>query len=168
MSQSLGGLVATTEEQYKKLNLPALPDSIRELLVTFAPWLSLLGGILGLITFIPGVLVLLALAPVAGVGGAGLGFIFTVIHLILSAVGSVISLMAFGGLRKRTLPGWTLLFWASVVSIVAGLLPLSVGSLIGTVFGAAISLYLLFQIKPYYDGTRVIASPAVTPPAAAV
>jgi hypothetical protein len=166
MSQSMGGLVATAEEQYKKLNLPSLPDSVRELFVTFAPWLALLGGILGLLVFIPGVLLLLTLSPLAGAGGAGIGYVLSIIHLILSAAGAVISLMAFSGLRKHTLRGWTLLFWAAAVYFVAGLLPISISGIIGAVLGVAISLYVLFQIKPYYDGTRSIpvAAPAAPPP----
>jgi hypothetical protein len=154
MSQSTG-LVSTAEEAYQKLNLPSLPASITELLVTFAPWLSLLGGVLGLLVFIPGALVLLVISPLAGVGGAGLGYIATIIHLILSAAGAVVSLMAFSGLRKRSLGGWTLAFWASAIYIVAGLLPLSLGAIVGTIIGAAVALYFLFQVKPYYDGSRV-------------
>jgi len=158
MSQSMnqsGDLVSTAEETYNKLNLPALPEAITELLVTFAPWLSLLAGVIGLLVFIPGVLFLLFFSPLAGLGGAGLGYVFSIIHLILSAAGAVVSLMAFSGLRRRNLRGWTLLFWATVIYFVAGLLPISIGSLIGAIIGAAISLYLLFQIKPYYDGRRM-------------
>ena len=152
MSQS-SGLMATAEDTYNRVNPPPLPASIKELLVTFAPWLSLLGGVIGLLVFIPGILVLLALSPVAGAAGAGLGYVSTIIHLILSAAGAVMSLMAFGGLRRRSLAGWTMAFWATAVYLVAGLLPLGIGSLIGTIIGGAIALYVLFQTKPYYDGT---------------
>lgn len=152
------GLVATAEETYNRLNPPSLPVSVKELLVTFAPWLALLGGALGLLVFIPGMLVLLALSPLAALGGGGLGYVATIIHLILSAVGAVISLMAFGGLRRRSISGWTMSFWATAVYLIAGLLPLTLGSIFSTVIGGAISLYILFQLKPYYDGT--IAAPA--------
>jgi hypothetical protein len=154
MSQSTG-LIETAEATYNKLDLPALPASIKELLVTFAPWLSLLGGILGLLVFIPGAFVLLVISPLAGLAGGGLGYIATIIHMILSAVGAVVSLMAFGGLRKRDLRGWTLMFWATAIYLVAGLLPLGIGAIISTLIGGAVALYLLFQTKPYYDGTLV-------------
>src|SRR5687767_6007416 len=147
------GLVATAEETYKRVNPPSLPASIKELLVTFAPWLSLLGGVVGLLVFIPGLLVLVALSPLAGLAGAGLGYVGTIINLILSAVGAVLSLMAFSGLRKRSYSGWTLAFWATAVYLVAGLFPLSIGSVLSTAIGGAIGLYVLFQTKPYYDGT---------------
>ena len=153
-------LMLTAEENYKKLNLPALPSSVRELLATFAPWLSLLGGALGLLVFVPGTLVLLFLSPLAGLAGGGLGYVATLIHLVLSIVGAVVSLLSFNGLRRRSLSGWTLAFWATVIYLVAGLLPLSIGGVIGALFGGAVGLYLLFQIKPYYDGS-LQAAPAV-------
>jgi hypothetical protein len=156
MTQSTG-LVATAEETYNRINPPSLPASAKELLVTFAPWLAVLGGALGLLVFIPGMLVLLVLSPLAGLAGGGLGYVATIIHLILSAVGAVLSLMAFGGLRRRSLSGWTKSFWATAVYLIAGLLPLSLGAIFGTVIGGAISLYILFQLKPYYDGS--IAGP---------
>jgi hypothetical protein len=148
-------LVLTAEENYKKLNLPSLPSSVRELLATFAPWLALLGGVLGLLVFVPATLVLLVFSPLAGLAGGGLGYVATVIHLLLSIAGAVVSLLAFSGLRGRSLGGWTMAFWATVIYLVAGLLPLSFGSIIGALFGGAVGLYLLFQIKPYYDGTGV-------------
>ncbi len=149
------GLVATAEQTYNRVNPPSMPASVKELLVTFAPWLALLGGAIGLLVFIPGMLVLLVLSPLAALGGGGLGYVGTIIHLILSAVGAVISLMSFSGLKRRSYSGWTMAFWASAIYIVAGLLPLSLGAIFGTVIGAAVSLYILFQIKPYYDGTIV-------------
>jgi hypothetical protein len=164
MIQSSSNVLTATEDAYNKLNLPSLPPAIKELLVTFAPWLSLLSGALGLLVFVPGALLLLVLSPVAGLGGAGLGYVMTIIHLVLSVVGAVLSLMAFRGLRKRSLGGWTMLFWATAVYLVAGLLPLSIGGLISTIIGGALALYLLFQTKPYYDGTIV---PAGATPAAA-
>lgn len=154
MTQSTSA-VATVENAYNQLNLPPLPASIKELVVNFAPWLAVLGGALGLLVFVPGTLILLFLSPLAAVGGGGLGYVMTIMNLILSIVGAVLSLMAFSGLRNRSLRGWTLLFWASMVYLVAGLLPISFGGLLGVIIGGAIALYLLFQIKPYYDGTVV-------------
>ena len=167
MSQSSQstGLVETAEATYNKLDLPSLPASIKELLITFAPWLSLLSGVLGLLVFIPGAVVLLVISPLAGTAGAGLGYVATIIHLILSAVGAVISLMAFSGLRQRALRGWTMMFWATAVYLVAGLLPPGIGAIISTIIGGAAGLYLLFQTKPYYDGTLAASAMAPAPSA---
>lgn len=157
MSQS-AGLIQTAEETYNKVNPPSLPASIKELIVTFAPWLSLLSGVLGLLVFPLATLFSVILAPLVGMGGGGLGFIFGIIHLILSVVGAVLSLMAFSGLRSRNMTGWTRLFWSTAIYLVAGLLPLSIGGIISTIIGGAVALYLLFQTKPYYDGTVVAAA----------
>jgi hypothetical protein len=43
-----------------------------------------------------------------------------------------------------------------VLYIIAALLPLSIGSLFSAIIGGAIGLYLLFQVKPYYDGRKVV------------
>ena len=156
------GLVATAEETYNRVNPPSLPASIKELLVTFAPWLAILGGVLGLLVFIPGALLLLALSPLAGLAGGGLGYVGTILNLILSVVGAVLSVMSFSGLRKRSYSGWTMSFWATAVYLVAGLFPLSIGSVLGMLIGGAIGLYVLFQIKPYYDGTLPAPTPAAS------
>jgi hypothetical protein len=133
MSQSMGGLVATTEEQYKKLNLPAWPDSVRELFVSFAPWFALLVGLLGLLTFIPGLIALLTLSAVAGAFGAGIGWVLGIISLILNAAGAVTALMAFSGLRKHTLAGWSMLFMTACLFFLSGVVQLSIGAIIGAI-----------------------------------
>ena len=152
MTQSAGA-IASAEAAYRGLNLPSLPRSISDILVKFGPWLSLIGGILMLLVTVPGTLFLLALSPLAAMGGGSLGYVGLILDLIISAVGAVMSILAFRGLRARTLGGWTLLFWATILYAVAGLLPLSISGIIGAVLSAAIGLYILFQVKPYYDGT---------------
>jgi len=152
MTQSAGA-VASAEAAYRNLNLPSLPRSITDLIVKFAPWLALIGGILLLLVTVPGTLLLLAFSPLAAIGGGGLGYVGVIFDLVISAIGAVMSILAFAGLRGRKLSGWTLLFWSSILYFVAGLLPFSLGGLIGALLGAAIGLYLLFQVKPYYDGT---------------
>src|SRR4051812_9093131 len=96
------GLMATAEETYNRVNPPPLPASLKELLVTFAPWLALLGGVVGLLVFIPGMLFLLVLSPMAAMAGGGLDYVGNILHLILSAVGAVMSILAFSGLRARS------------------------------------------------------------------
>ena len=152
-STGAAGAVASAERAYRSLNLPVLPRSVTDLIVKIAPWLALVGGILMLLVTVPGTLLLLALSPVAAMGGGALGYVATILDLVISAVAAVMSILAFVPLRARKLGGWTLMFWSSVLYAVSGLLPLSFGGLIGALLGLAISLYLLFQIKPYYDGT---------------
>jgi hypothetical protein len=74
----------------------------------------------------------------------------------LALVGLIIEgillLMAFPKLKEHKKSGWDLLFYVSLVNIVIGVVYLLVpgygfGSLIGTLLGAAIGWFFLFQIR---------------------
>ena len=133
--------------------LPHLPASIVEILVKIAPWLALLGGILGLIA-----------GPLIGVLGS-LGslmtlspyFMFvTIVTTVVTIANSVLLLMAFSPLRTKMMRGWVFLFWAemlSAVDIVLSLLQGQTGSIVGGVIGLAIGLYILFEIRSSYKGS---------------
>ena len=137
-------LQSMLEEWFKKL--PPLPASAVDGLYSIAPWIALVFGVIGVLGGLSGFGALTFLAPFAVMGGAssyyGLGIISTVGWL----VASVLMLLAFTGLKTGKMSGWNLLFWSEVVSVVASLVAFS----LGTVVGAAIGFYLLFQIKPKY------------------
>lgn len=136
------------EEWFEKF--PALPKKGKEVLVKLAPVLSLIFGILGIITAISGLGLLTATSPFAFLGGAqlvssyGIGFLSVLIYLVASAL----LLAAFPGLKRRKIRGWNLLFWSEMVSLVAGLVSLT--GILSALIGALIGFYLLFQIKSYY------------------
>lgn len=139
----LDSLVKSLEEIFKKL--PPLPANAVGVLVKITPWLALIFGILGVLTALAGFGILTAFAPFAvagGVRGYGLGFIAA----IGLGVSSLMMLLAFPGLRAGKMSGWTMLFWSEVVNVVASL----VGFSLGSVIGAIIAFYILFQIKPRY------------------
>lgn len=133
-------------------SLPHLPASIVEILVKLAPWLALLGGVLGLLA-----------GPLIGVLGS-LGSIMslspylmfvTIVSTVVLVANSVLLLMAFSPLRQGAMRGWVFLFWAqmlSAVDIILSLLQGQTGSLVGGVIGLAIGLYILFEIRGSYKG----------------
>lgn len=133
-------------------NLPHLPANVIEILVKLAPWLALLGGILGLIA-----------GPLIGILGS-LGSLFTLspylmVMTIVSAgvtiIGSILLLMAFNPLKERAMRGWILLFWAemlSVVDIVFSVIQGRTGTLFGGILGLVIGFYILFEIRNSYRG----------------
>ena len=137
-------LQSMLEEWFKKL--PSLPASAVDGLYSIAPWIALVFGVIGVLGALSGFGALTFLAPFAVMGGAssyyGLGIISTVGWL----VASVLMLLAFGGLKAGKISGWNMLFWSEVVSVVSSLVAFS----LGTVVGAAIGFYLLFQIKSKY------------------
>ena len=120
-----------------------IPDNIKEFLVQYGPWIM----IVLLILTLPALLVVLGLGtmllPFAGVG-YGTGFGLVAIGLIVELA---LSLMALPGLFARRMSGWTLLFYARLVSIVARLLA---GAIVSAAIGGLISLYILFQVRPLY------------------
>lgn len=136
-------IVSSLEDVNKKL--PALPPKAVDVLVSIAPWIALIFGILGVLSGLAGFGLLTAFSPVAmmgGVSGYGLGYVSAIILL----ASSVLMLVAFPGLKKRSGAGWNWLFWSEVVSIVGSLLTISIGSVVGGLIG----LYILFQMKPRY------------------
>jgi len=133
--------------------LPHLPANIVEILVKIAPWLALLGGILGLLA-----------GPLIGVLGS-LGSILalspysmfiTIVETVVMVANAILLLMAFSPLKAKAMRGWVFLFWAEMLSsvdIVLSLLRGQTGSLFASVIGVAIGLYILFEIRSSYSGS---------------
>jgi len=59
----------------------------------------------------------------------------------------VILVLTLPGLFARKMSGWTLLFYARLVSLVATVLSAAV---VSALLVALISLYVLFQVRPLY------------------
>jgi hypothetical protein len=120
-----------------------IPDSGREWIVKYGPWITLVLMVLSL----PAILFVLGIGtlamPFAGVGyatGFGVAAIGLVIQFGLMAI-------ALPGLFARKMSGWTMLFYAQIVAFVTSLLQ---GAVIGALIGALISLYILFQVRTLY------------------
>jgi hypothetical protein len=82
--------------------------------------------------------------------------------LIVVAIEAVIYLLAFPATRDRKKSGWDLMFYALLINLVYGVIVVftdygGIGSLIGTIIGSGIGLYLLFQIRASY---HKVAAPA--------
>jgi prepilin signal peptidase PulO-like enzyme (type II secretory pathway) len=82
---------------------------------------------------------------VAG-GGMGWGF-FGIVGVVTSVIALVLDVMAIPGLFKRTHASWRLLFYATLVSLIGGLLSYNP---VSAVIGAIIGWYILFQVKVLY------------------
>lgn len=136
----------TTLEEYLVKKAPALPDNIKEIIVKFAPWITLILLIMAL----PAVLILFGIGsfmmPVSYMGGFRTGNTYT-LSMIVLAISLVLEALAIPGLMKRTRQGWNLVFYSTLVSTVSNIISFNIGSLI---IGTLISLYILFQVKSYY------------------
>ena len=128
-----------------------LPKNVKEIIVKFAPYLAIIGVVMG----IPGVLALLGagtiLAPLGLVGGMmtgrpflGFGYIVSVVFL---GVMILLEGLAIPGLFSRSKKAWTYLYWSALVGVLQNIIGFNVG---GLVIGGLISMYFLFQVKEYY------------------
>jgi hypothetical protein len=120
-----------------------LPDNVKEWIVQYGPWIS----IVLMVLLLPVVLLALGigavLIPFGGVGYAT-GFTYVALGTIIQLG---LTIAALPGLFARKISGWTLLFYARIVGFVVGLLS---GAVVGALVRVVISLYILFQVRPLY------------------
>lgn len=148
--EALHGLEAVLAPLFD--NAPHLPEKARNVLVDIAPWIALVFGILGVASLLTGGM-LMALMTVFTAGFALLYFVHTLIPVVFSAIGIVLLLMAYPGLKERSKRGWNLVFYSQVVQVLGGLLAILTGAismLVGTVVGALIGFWLLFEVRSHY------------------
>jgi hypothetical protein len=126
---------------------PALPANLKQLLIQFAPWITIIAIIMSL----PVVLGLFGLGsmfavPFAGgyMAAAGTQYMVAVIFLAISLV---LRALSVPGLLARSKSGWNMLFYSTLVNAIYSLINFEIVSL---VIGTGISLYLIFQVKEYY------------------
>jgi len=145
-SFSLIDLEKKLEEVFTGEKIPSLPENIKEIIVKYGPWLSLIAMVFS----IPALLAILGfgafLTPFAFLGGVTYGF-KTIITFAVSLLIIVLEIVALPGLFKRQMKAWKLMFYVSLISIISNLINFNILSLI---VGAIISWYFLFQIKSYY------------------
>lgn len=156
------GLEKWLDETYKKLPVQ-LPEGARKWLADNAWWLTLLGGILALwgawgfwqTGHYVSDLARWADQLSRATGGTGTSTDLGVMwYLALASlvVEGVLYLMAFSSLKEHKKSGWNLLFYASLVGVVMGVLQAFVpgygmGSLVGVVIGVVIGWFVLFQVR---------------------
>jgi len=125
---------------------PGLPANIKEIIVKYGPYISLVLIVLSL----PVILIAFGftgiLLPFSYFGGIRSGLSLS-IGTLLSLATIVLMVMALPGLFKRRLSAWRLMYYSSLVSALQALLAVNLGNL---VIGAVISFYFLFQIKSLY------------------
>lgn len=131
--------------EYLVKKMPALPDGIKEFIVKFSPYFT----ILMLVIAVPALLAILGfgsfLLPFAALGGAL--SVWSIISLVITILLIGLEIMALPGLFKRKMSAWKLIYYADLVALVQGLFS---GNPVGAIIGSLIGLYVLFQVKSYY------------------
>lgn len=141
-------LVKALEPTFKKL--PHLPKSIVKVLVAIAPWLALIGGIAGVLSTL---FTFIGSRQLYGfMGSWGINPFYLQLSLICTLISSIVAIIAFKDLKAEKYQGWLYLLWISLLSIAVNVIGVLFypGSIIGMLISAAISLYILFEIKAWY------------------
>lgn len=159
-------LEKSLEDVYK--NAPALPKSAKDWLVTWLPWINLVGGAFALLgaywlwqwahavnKWADYVNTLNSYYGTGTVVSSRMSFVVW-LSLAVAIVTAVIYIMAFNPLRSHKMSGWRLLFLALLVNVVSGLIMsltdyATFGNFFGNLVISVIGLYFLFQIKGEYS-----------------
>lgn len=147
ISEQLTSLEGTLNEYFGK-KAPAMPDGIKDFLVTIAPYLSILGILFAIPALIAWVGLIGfggALIPAATMGAISLPPI--ILSLVLAIPPLVLQIMAIPGLFSRSEKAWRFLFWAQLITIISQAVQLN---LLGLIVGTVIGFYVLFQVKDRY------------------
>ena len=139
-----------------------IPKNAKEWIVRYGPWITLIGGILLALTVIPALTAALALSGYAATygglyGAAYVGVVGPMFYVALAvlALQLIIMFVSVPMLLKRQRKGWLLVFYSSVISLVYTLFNsfsygFNFGGLLLGFIGAAIGMYVIFQIRSYY------------------
>lgn len=129
---------------------PHLPAKWRHTLVRIAPWLVLIGGVLGLMRILSAGFLSLFFLSFAWLGGSIGQSIFGLI-LIIGFLISLFKILAFKPLQKRRKKGWDLVFAAILLEVISCFLDNVLGyGLVRNLIGPVIGLWLLFEVRSEY------------------
>ena len=135
-----------TLETYLIDKAPGIPDNIKEFIVKFGPWISLVMLVIAAFWILIALSIGTLFAPFAFLGGLRYGLSYG-LGMVFSVVTFGLAIFSLPGLFKRQASSWRLLYYATLISAVSSLISFNLG---GLILGTGISLYVLFQIKSYY------------------
>ncbi len=135
-----------TLELYFGKKAPAMPSNIKETLVNIGPWILMILLVLS----VPGLLAAFGvgaiLSPLSYFYGISTGINFLASWIILVGI-VILEIKALPGLFKRQESSWRLVYYASLLGSLQSLISFN---MLSFVIGTALSMYILFQIKPLY------------------
>lgn len=134
-------------DTYLVKKVPGLPIPWKDFIVKILPWFTLIILILAIPLILAFLGISLVLLPFSFVGNLGTGLNAFISWLVLVAA-FILDALALPGLFGGKKQGWTYLYWGILLNGVYNLFTLNLGSLI---IGTGLSLYILFQVKSYYN-----------------
>lgn len=145
LSHSVGKLENTLKVYFVDKAPFQLPPAVKEAIVQFGPWITLVLLILALPVIFAALGLTAVLMPFSAASGAHTEINY--LSVILSVIVLILEGLALPGLFRRSKSGWNLLFYSSIVSAIDNLITFNIG---GLVLGLLIGWYILFQIRSYY------------------
>jgi hypothetical protein len=146
----LSGPPNSWDTYVERLNqqLPDAPPGLLDVYVKWAPWLAIVFGALSLLLLLGALLLGAVIAPflvLGGMKGIGAGF-SGLVALLLGIVASAADVWGGSLMLQMKLTGWWLIALALVVSLLSGVLSISIfGLLLTIVIG-----YIHIKVKPRY------------------
>ena len=142
---------------------PQLPESWKKFIVMVSPWLAIIGvvfGVIALFTMFSAMASMMALSGAYGAYGAAYGApaagysaTWYWVGMAFMAAMLVLEALAIPGLRKRAYVGWKWMYYASLLSLVQGIVMMN---FVSAIIGAVIGFYILFQIRSHYSGAPAL------------
>jgi hypothetical protein len=141
-------------------DMPHLPKGLTKWLAENAWWLVIIGVVLSVLSLLMALTALTVGSVVLGtLGAAALGgtlFVGALISLVGSAASAVIEGLAISPLKVMNKKGWDLLFLSVLVgfagAVVSSLIGMNIMGVVWAAVAAAISFYVLLEVKPYFVG----------------
>ena len=133
-------------EPFFTTSLPPLPDNVKEAIVKYAPIVIIIGLLLSvpLLLAVVGLgTVFSTLSAVGGYSSSVWGYASILVFLALFVM-RVMSVVPLRGQMRR---GWVLVYYSIFISAGYSLMSYQLG---GFIIGAALSLYIAFQVRSYY------------------
>jgi hypothetical protein len=145
LKSALGQLEGTLETYLVDKAPFSIPAEWKELIVKFAPYLTLVGVVVSVLGILSAVGLTSMMSPFAYFGALHLGFWFYLM-LAYTVVVVILEGLAVKPLFSKDIKGWQFIYYAALVNALYSVVTFSFGGLIGVV----ISLYFIFQVKSYY------------------
>lgn len=153
-----------------------LPANARKALADNLHWLTLFGGVLAalaawnlyqLAAWVAGISnVSMQINPYATPYRDGTLEFFVWLGIAVLALEAVLYFIAFSPLKARKKTGWNILYYAVLLNVIYAFAYFfsntNVGSLIFSLLGTFVGLYMLFQIRDAYLGTTSTTRPSGT------
>lgn len=128
---------------------PHLPPNIRQTLTKIAPWLALIGGILGVLGFLSAG----AFGSIVSLSFLGMGMVSITwyVAVLIGLIAAVLDLLAYKPLSKMSKKGWDFLFYGTVLMTASSIIDIAIGyGMTGNLIGDIVGLWLLFEVREMY------------------